>query len=110
MQVAKLPYEVLFRFDEFGALAGAHVQWRHVITDDAGSKVAEAIEHAKPVAIGEREGFPLTDILDEVQRAAVLQAESVTARLEKMGEEHAGAVAELAALKSQIVAAQPASQ
>jgi hypothetical protein len=84
MQSTRIPYEILFRFDETGALAGSHVQWRHVITDDAGKKVAEAIEHAKPVAVGLTEGFPLADILSSVQLAAVLQAETKTAEIEAM--------------------------
>lgn len=84
MQSTRIPYEVLFRFDAAGALVGSHVQWRHIVTDDLGTKVAEAIESAKPVAMGLTEGFPLDNILTKVQQAAVLQAEAMTAEVEKL--------------------------
>ncbi len=104
MNLTRQPYEVLFRFDEAGALVGAHVQWRHVITDDAGVKVAEALEHAKPVALGQAEGFPLADIMSEVTKAAVLQAEASTKRLVDLGEERPEALSGIAELKAQLKA------
>jgi hypothetical protein len=105
MQVLRLPYEVLFRFDEAGALVGAHVQWRHLVVDEQGNKVAEAIEHAKAVDVGQGEGFPLDDIMSAVTKAAVLQAEAVTNRLIDIGEERPEAMAGIDGLKAQIAAA-----
>ena len=87
MQVQKLPYEVLFRFDESGALSGSHVQWRYVVTDDDGSRIAEAIDTARPVAVGKNEGFPLDTILTKVQEAAIIQAEAKTAEADQLRDE-----------------------
>jgi hypothetical protein len=105
MDVKRLPYEVLFRFDESGALIGSHVQWRYVVSDDSGAKVAETIEHAKPVAVGKVQGFPLADILNDVQTAAVLQAEAKTAELETVQASLDDAKAELGRMTAEVATA-----
>src|SRR5262245_47827690 len=96
MQTKRLPYEVLFRFDDAGALVGSPVQWRYVGLDDKSNKIAEASESAKTGAVGGgrwavggKEGFPLADILDEVQKAAVVQSEAKTAELATLQDQHA---------------------
>lgn len=40
MQTVKLPYEVLIRFDQDGAVQGAHVIWAFKVMSDDGSVVA----------------------------------------------------------------------
>lgn len=88
MQTKRVPYEVLFRFDDSGALVGSHVQWKYIVQDEKGDKVAEAIKPATAVAVGDSEGFPLADILTEVQRGAVLQAAARASELEVLRDEH----------------------
>lgn len=78
LQTTKVPYEVLFRFDEAGALAGSHVLWR-VVTREDGAVVAEAVLPAEPVAVGSQTGFPLDDLLNEVLQGALLRADAAEA-------------------------------
>ena len=57
------PYELLVRWDQSGAMAGAHVIWREVFTE-GDEVVAERLSEAQTVAVGEATGFPIATILD----------------------------------------------
>lgn len=70
--VERTPYEVLFRFRD-GALTGAHVVWEEWKTVN-GTRIpglAATETDAQPLAVGGEAGFPLTEIMSKVQRAAV---------------------------------------
>lgn len=78
MQTTTKPYEFLARWDADGTLSGAHVQWRTILTNDDGTPAGEVVGDAKPVAVGSAEGFPLADILQQ------LQADALTGREEAL--------------------------
>ncbi|NUB25639.1 hypothetical protein [Azospirillum brasilense] len=80
MQTTKHPYELLIRWDQTGALAGAHVQHRYVIRDDAGKVIGETLGSAEPLTLESAAGFPLGDLLaqthiDALARTSALDAE-----------------------------------
>ncbi|KAA1057157.1 hypothetical protein [Azospirillum argentinense] len=66
MQTTKTPYELLVRWDQSGTLAGAHVQYRYVIRD-GDAVIGETLGPAEPLTLEAAEGFPLDDILSQVQ-------------------------------------------
>ncbi|NYZ17828.1 hypothetical protein HL658_35245 [Azospirillum sp. RWY-5-1] len=81
MQTKKLPYEFLARWDQDGRLAGAHAQFRYVTLADDGSVIGEFTGPAEPVAAAGDAGFPLADILGELQIAALAERDRLAARL-----------------------------
>jgi hypothetical protein len=64
------PYEFLVRWNSEGVLQGAHVIFQEQLTDSLGN-TTPVIHPAQPVAIGEAQGFPLEDVLGEVNAAAL---------------------------------------
>ncbi|KAA0593711.1 hypothetical protein J2848_006741 [Azospirillum lipoferum] len=70
MRTTKLPYEFLVRWDQQGNLAGAHVQFRFVTTDESGTVIGEFVGPAEPVAAAGANGFPLAAVLTQEQIAA----------------------------------------
>lgn len=73
-----VPYEFLVRWDANGNLAAAHVGFRKVGQLD-GVIVSGVPMPVQSVALGLADGFPLSDILDQIQidalaRIAVLEA------------------------------------
>jgi hypothetical protein len=89
MHTTKRPYELLIRWDQQGQLAGAHVQYRYVIQDD-GQVVGESVGKAEPLSLGE---FPLADLLNEAQQAALAQVQALTAERDALA-------AQLAAMRT----------
>ena len=88
----KTPYELLVRWRD-GIISGAHVGFITTLRRD-GVLIMETPENVQPVAIGSTAGFPLSDILSQVQIDAIIAMEA--ARAEK--------AAEVAALKAEIAA------
>lgn len=84
MQTTKHPYEFLVRWDTSGQLSGAHAQFRYVTTDDGGTVVGEFVGAAEPVAVAGVQGFPLAEILSQVQIDALAARDVLTARLAAM--------------------------
>ena len=80
METVKRPYEFLVRWRD-GVISGAHVGFEVTVTEN---NVVLSIEPLPVVAvdIGQGQGFPLTDILGQIQvdalkdRDAALQAKS----------------------------------
>lgn len=101
MQTDKKPYELLIRWDQSGALAGAHVQHRYVITGDDGAVITETLGGAEPLTLDTAAGFPLGDLLTQVQ------ADALTAKATADAERDA-ALARVAELEAQFAALQPA--
>ncbi len=66
MQTTSHPYELLIRWDRDGALAGAHVQWRHVMRDDSGNAVGVTLSSPVPRAKGIADGFRADALLTPV--------------------------------------------
>ncbi|PNQ94960.1 hypothetical protein C1S70_31380 (plasmid) [Azospirillum argentinense] len=80
MQTVKHPYELLVRWDQSGALQGAHVQYRYVIRDGE-DVIGETIGQALPLTLEAADGFPLGDLLSQVQIDALTgMAAAVAAR------------------------------
>lgn len=79
MQTTRQPYELLVRWDRNGHLAGAHAQFRYVITDDTATVIAESLGSAESVAVAGQNGFPLDDVLSKTLVAALASLESATA-------------------------------
>ncbi|AWK90167.1 hypothetical protein [Azospirillum thermophilum] len=79
MQTTKHPYEFLVRWDRGGNLAGAHAQFRYVTRSDDGAIVGDFIGPAEPVGVAGADGFPLADLLSEVQASALAALEAARA-------------------------------
>jgi 16S rRNA G527 N7-methylase RsmG len=77
MNAEKQPYELLVRWDENGALKGAHVQWRYIVRDESGAIVSESVTPSEAVDIGAGKGFPLADILNTAQADALTKVEAL---------------------------------
>ena len=75
MQTTKHAYEFLVRWDRDGHLSGAHAQFRFVTRDETGAVQGEFLGPAEPVAIAGAAGFPLADILSDMQAAALAELE-----------------------------------
>lgn len=74
-----VPYELLFRFDDLGALAGAHYQDRRIVSSD-GEILVDQVRPATPVAVvADNPGLPLADLLGEVLTAALVRIDAETA-------------------------------
>lgn len=99
------PYEFLIRWDQQGNLAGAHVVWREVYTED-GEIITERMSDAQPVAIGQAEGFPLASVLDLALVDALEGLDGAAVALAERDATIAGLEATIAAL---VAEAQPAA-
>lgn len=97
------PYELLVRWSPDGTIAGAHVQRRVLMTDDAGAVLADTLQPTEALTVETAEGFPLGDLLTQAQADALIAKASADA-------ERAAALARVAELEAQIAALQPASE
>ncbi|WP_376956398.1 hypothetical protein ABNQ39_00200 (plasmid) [Azospirillum sp. A26] len=97
MQTIKQPYEFLARWDQSGALAGVHVQHRYVIREDDGTAIGETLGQAEPLTLETAAGFPLGDLLTQVQ------ADALTAKAAADADRDA-ALARIADLEAQVAA------
>ena len=84
MQTTKHPYEFLVRWDRAGRLSGAHTQFRYVTVDENGSVLGELIGAAEAVGVT---GFPLSDILSQLQIAALTECEAMRAERDALAEQ-----------------------
>ena len=92
----KKPYEFLARWDDAGALKGAHVVFREAITD-ADVEISSKIGDTMPVAVGGQQGFPLADILSTLHADALADVAVKTAELSALTTEKATLTTEKAA-------------
>ncbi|TWA82776.1 hypothetical protein FBY14_12016 [Azospirillum brasilense] len=65
MKTTRHPYELLIRWAPDGTIAGAHVQWRYAVVDDAGAMIGETFSSAIPADKGLGDGFPLQGVLTD---------------------------------------------
>ena len=94
MQTTKHPYEFLARWDRSGRLSGAHAQFRYVTTAGDGSVIGEFAGAAEPVAIAGAAGFPLSDLLSEMQVAVIAELDAVRAERDTLAAQLAAVIAE----------------
>jgi hypothetical protein len=95
MQTVSRPYEFLVRWGLDGKLSGAHIIHRYVI-EDGGVLRDGGVTPARPVATAGEVGFPLADILQQLQIDAlakidgvVLQAQALQRQLDEIAADKA---------------------
>jgi hypothetical protein len=73
------PYEILIRFDEEGAVQGAHLVERRVVELD-GERLKDEVGTAQPIALAFDGGgrAALSDVLGEALTAALATVERLT--------------------------------
>jgi hypothetical protein len=77
METLKRPYEFLIRWKD-GAISGAHVGYEVTATED-GNVLSTTPLPVVPVDVGTGQGFPLAEILGQVQIDALKDRESALA-------------------------------
>lgn len=92
METVKRPYEFLARWKD-GVLVGAHVGFEVTVTEN-GQVLSTTPLNVLPVDIGQGQGFPLADILGQLQIDAMKDRDSALAA-------KAAAEAERDAMKSE---------
>ncbi len=75
-----IPYELMGRWNKDGSFSGAHIGFRTLVLRD-GVEIADMIHPVQPVAIGARSGFPLADILSQLQIDALVRCDVLQAQV-----------------------------
>lgn len=128
-QVISRPYEFLVRWRE-GKITGAHVCFEDAIIED-GKTVGTIPGNAQAVAVAGGNGFPLSDILEQIHVDALARADALEAEKKELSAEISGLnaalegqkqildqhentiktqIAELAELKAASVSEKPAAE
>ena len=81
------PYEFLIRWDNNGIIQGAHIAFLDTVLKD-GEIITQTQSSVESVAIAEQVGFPLADVLSQLQidvlkQVDVLNAEIVALKAKK---------------------------
>ncbi len=97
---SQTPNEFLVRWSDAGQIQGAHIVFREAVIED-GVELSSRLLPAQPVALAGEVGFPLGDVLAEVQSSALATIEARDAALTQ-------AQADLAAAQSALAASQAA--
>ena len=77
MEIVKRPYEFLVRWKD-GVLVGAHVGFEVTVTEN-GQVLSTTPFNVVPVDVGQGQGFPLDDILEQLQIDAMKDRDSALA-------------------------------
>jgi hypothetical protein len=72
-----VPYEILVRFGEDGAVQGAHVQNREIVEVD-GERLRDEVGYALPLDTAD---FPTQAIMTDLQKATLLENAALKASL-----------------------------
>ena len=70
----KIPYEFLVRFDNDGKLKGAHIGFVEKVFKDK-TEISTTITNVMPVSFSNEEGFPIKDILNDLQFNTIVENE-----------------------------------
>ena len=92
------PYEFLIRWNQDSTISGAHVGFLDTVYKD-NEILTQKQNNVESVAMGLQEGFPLSDILDQVLVDALLLIETVKAENATLQAENATVKAEIESLK-----------
>ena len=110
---SQTPNEFLVRWSDAGQIQGAHIVFRETLIED-GTELTSRLLPAQPVALAGASGFPLADVLAEVQASALAtiearDAENATLKADKEAADRArdDALAQVAALQEQFDAINP---
>jgi hypothetical protein len=79
----RTPNEFLVRWNNEGLIQGAHVGWLDTVLKD-GVILSQSETNVESVAVGLSEGFPLTDILTQLQVDCVLERETLLLKIETL--------------------------
>jgi hypothetical protein len=79
----RTPNEFLVRWNNEGLIQGAHLGWLDTVLKD-GVVLSQKETNVESVAIGLSDGFPLTDILTQLQVDCVLERETLLLKIETL--------------------------
>jgi hypothetical protein len=79
----RTPNEFLVRWNKEGLIQGAHVGWLDTVLKD-GVVISQTETNVESVAIGLSEGFPLTDILTQLQVDCILERETLLLEIQTL--------------------------
>jgi len=94
------PYEFLIRWNQDSTISGAHVGFLETVLRD-GEVLTQKQNNVESVAMGLQEGFPLSDILDQVLIDALILIETLKAESQEIKLEIETAKAEAENLKTE---------
>ena len=95
------PYEFLIRWDKNGIIQGAHIAFLDTVLKD-GEIVTQTQSSVESVAIGEQVGFPLADVLSQLQIDALKQVDVLNAEIAELSKINEALVAENTILKAPV--------
>jgi hypothetical protein len=79
----RTPNEFLVRWNNEGVIQGAHVGWLDTVLKD-GVVLTQSETNVESVAVGLIDGFPLTDILTQLQVDCVLERETLLLEIQTL--------------------------
>lgn len=94
------PYEFLARWRD-GVLAGAHIGFIEEVVED-GQVLSQKVLDVMPVAVAGATGFPLTDILTQLQADAIAERDAAVAANTTLQASLAEATAALEAAQAEL--------
>ena len=83
----KTPYEFLIRWDNSGVIQGAHIAFLETVLKD-GEVVTQNQSTVQSVEIAGQVGFPLADVLSQIQIDALKQVDVLKAEIEVLKAEN----------------------
>jgi len=95
------PYEFLIRWNNDGVIQGAHIAFLDTVLKD-GEIINQTQSSVESVAIGEQEGFPLLDVLSQLQIDALKQVDVLNAEIAELSKINEALVAENEILKTPV--------
>jgi hypothetical protein len=81
----KTPYEFLIRWNNDGTISGAHIGFLETILKD-GEILTQKQNNVESVEIGLNEGFPLSNILDQVLIDSLILIEKLQSEIKTLKE------------------------
>jgi hypothetical protein len=79
----RTPNEFLVRWNKEGLIQGAHVGWLDTVLKD-GVVLSQTETNVESVAIGLSDGFPLVDILTQLQVDCILERENLLLEIQTL--------------------------
>ena len=96
------PYEFLIRWDNNGIIQGAHIAFLDTVLKD-GEIVTQTQSSVESVAIAEQVGFPLADVLSQLQIDVLKQVDVLKAEKAELAKINEALVAENEILKTPVI-------
>ena len=96
------PYEFLIRWDKDGIIQGAHIAFLDTVLKD-GEIINQTQSSVESVAIAEQVGFPLADVLSQLQIDVLKQVDVLKAEKAELAKINEALVAENEILKTPVI-------